>query len=469
MAQTFTDREDSTHDDAERVVLGAVMLQPGLLGTVARLVTVADFYRPSHATIFAAITANAADSKPVDRIAVALSLKAVGELGRIGGAGYLSTCADAVPTVLNAPWYAQQVADRAYIRRTEEATLRVQQAAASGDRESVTAALEWMRASLAPPASSEPKNKTLDWSTFLTESFEDVQWLPGRLAAAGQQIALVGSGKAGKSLFALEWAWRMSAGLPFLGDAARAPLRVLYVDMENSQEDIQSRLRSLGATREELANLDYLSFPALRPLDTAPGAADLFEAVDAYRPQMIFFDTISRMIEGEENPSEAWLKMYRLAMMPLKARRIATCRLDHFGKDESKGSRGSSAKTQDVDQVWELSGGSDGLLLNRTYTRTGVGEDRFAIRRMCEKSGDQWKSGATRHVLAADEHGAAESGWIGASAIAQQLDAWGIPIDWSRERVRKEMKDRSLVLKAGNELLGDAIRYRRSGDRLLGG
>lgn len=253
-----------------------------------------------------------------------------------------------------------------------------------------------------PPRRAVP----LDWSAFLARDLGPPDFLAGRLMVRGHQVALVGDGKAGKSLFTQEWAWRMAAGLPFLDDCAHAPLKVLYVDMENAEEEIQERLLAFGATPDTLTNLVYLSFPMFRPLNTADGAADLMEVVDEYRPEVVILDTISRMIVGKENDADPWLALYRQTLVRLKKRRISSIRLDHFGKDATRGARGNSTKTQDVDAVWELTPterGGDLLRLARTHTRSGKGPDELLIRRHGELIGDQWKPGGTWHSIASDE------------------------------------------------------------------
>lgn len=248
-----------------------------------------------------------------------------------------------------------------------------------------------------------PRAVPLDWPTFLTREIGPVDFIAGRLMVRGQQIALVGDGKAGKSLLAQEWMYRVAAGLGFLGDGPRGPLRVLYVDQENTDDEIQERFLAFGATAETLRNLTYLSFPAFRALNTEAGAADLLAAVDEHRPAVVVLDTISRMVRGKENDAEPWLDLYRHALLPLKARKVSSIRLDHFGKDATRGGRGNSAKTQDVDAVWELTPterGSSLLRLVRTHTRTGKGPGELLLRRHGEQVGDQWKTGGTWHGLA---------------------------------------------------------------------
>lgn len=260
----------------------------------------------------------------------------------------------------------------------------------------------------------------VDWPALFGTDFSKVEWLPGRFMERGQQVALVGEGKAGKSLFALEWAWRSVSGRRFLGDEPHPPLTVLYVDKENSPRDLMSRLQALGAPIEELSRLRYAQFPRFNgSLDgdqsTKTAAQQFLRLVEHYEADVVIIDTVSRFISGKENDSDTWLSLYSNLHEKLKARGVACLRLDHFGKDDTKGSRGSSAKSQDVDHVWELSKLSEkiadpedgveaittALKLHRTHTRTGLGRGTFPVTRVGEKLVDGgWVHGSTSHTVA---------------------------------------------------------------------
>jgi hypothetical protein len=60
-------------------------------------------------------------------------------------------------------------------------------------------------------------------------------------------------------------------------------------------------------------------------------------------------------VAGDENENDTWLNFYRHTGLRLKQAEVAMIRLDHSGKDESKGQRGGSAKSGDVDAVWRMS------------------------------------------------------------------------------------------------------------------
>lgn len=103
--------------DAERSVLGAALLENQALNEVARLLTGDAFYRPAHAKIFEAMTRLYERNEPVDEVTVADTLRAMGELENVGGAAYLASITERVPTAANAGYYARIVRDKAMGRR----------------------------------------------------------------------------------------------------------------------------------------------------------------------------------------------------------------------------------------------------------------------------------------------------------------------------------------------------------------
>jgi hypothetical protein len=267
-----------------------------------------------------------------------------------------------------------------------------------------------------PAVGFQQRFPSLDWHEAFATDFTKVDWLPGRFMERGQQVALVGDGKVGKSLFAHDWLWRAVTGRSFLGDERREPLRVLYFDRENSLRDIVTRMIAFGANPDDLAGrFDYRMFPKFSGgLDSVPTAvAELFAIVDEHPRDVVVFDTVSRFITGKENDSDTWLQFYSRVHAPLKSRGIAGTRLDHMGKDLERGSRGSSAKAQDVDHVWEMTKTDERhdhaddvetvitqIRMKRTYTRTGIGDDNLDLTRRGRKAASGlWIPGETRHEL----------------------------------------------------------------------
>lgn len=462
---TYIDRAVPADLAAEQAVLSACMYDPANLTAVAFLHRI-DFYYPAHRLVWDVLQQLAAADKPTNPTAIHAEIEHLGQLHVVRGGDYLFEITNAPSTA--ADYFAGIVFDRARARRADDLAIRIKQGVAAGasgeDIDKVIAqhqAFEQQRTDAADgQGPSHLMAAVLQWDDFFATDFGNVQLLPGRLMAPGQQIALVGDGKAGKSLFTQEWAWRMATGQAFLDGPAQPPIRVTYIDAENGHPEIQDRMRSFGARPDTMGAFTYLSFPPMRPLDTAAGGQDLTAIARATAAELIVIDTVSRFISGEENAADTWLNLYRHSLMPLKAAGIASARLDHFGKDRERGARGNSAKTQDVDHVWELTAQGGGVLaLKRTHTRTGIGPDEFTLMRHARKHGDRWAAGGTRHEVM---HDGSRAVLVEGSAewLVDQLERAGVDPTWGNPRVRQWCAENGLRVR--KEKIEEAVRTRKA-------
>jgi hypothetical protein len=221
----------------------------------------------------------------------------------------------------------------------------------------------------------------IDWHALWADETEE-EWIVEPLLPARRLVALYSAPKVGKSLLMLELAAAIAAGRPILGTTP-TPRRILYIDFENDPKaDIRQRLTNMGYQPHDLENLTLLSFPTLASLDSEKGSQELMAACDVYGAEAVIIDTVSRSIEGDENENDTWLDFYRHTGLKLKQAQIALIRLDHSGKDETKGQRGGSAKSGDVDAVWRMSRASDDLFdLTCEANRLPIAERQLTIRR----------------------------------------------------------------------------------------
>jgi hypothetical protein len=207
-----------------------------------------------------------------------------------------------------------------------------------------SAADEWVAEHLA----------AINWHEVWADD-SDMEWVVYPIIPAGRLIAIYSPPKAGKSLLVLEIVAAVACGRSVLGNPPAPPRTVLYVDFENDpRDDIRERLTDMGYGPDDLDRLKYLSFPSIDALDTHEGGQQLLAAARYHQAQLVVIDTVSRTIAGEENDNSTWLNFYRHTGMALKAAGISLIRLDHSGKDPSKGQRGGSAKSGDVDAIWRL-------------------------------------------------------------------------------------------------------------------
>lgn len=109
------------HDiNAEMASLGGMLISKDVVSEVIEILTVEDFYRPIHGTIYDTITRLFSEGLPADAITVASALADSNDLQRIGGVPYLHTLMETTPTAANATYYARIVAEKASMRRLEE-------------------------------------------------------------------------------------------------------------------------------------------------------------------------------------------------------------------------------------------------------------------------------------------------------------------------------------------------------------
>lgn len=93
--------------DAERSVLGAILIDKNAIVEVAGFLKPAHFYDEKHADIFAAMLALYEERRPIDLLTITEKLKAQKKYKEVGGAGYLSELATVVPTSAHVEEYGR--------------------------------------------------------------------------------------------------------------------------------------------------------------------------------------------------------------------------------------------------------------------------------------------------------------------------------------------------------------------------
>lgn len=113
--------------DAERSLLGGLLLDGEAIDEVLELVHGTDFYRDAHRKIFEAMVDLAQRTEPIDRVQVKNKLVELGAFDGAGGDDYLDLLDKIVPTAANLQYYAKIVSEKSLARRTiEAATLTAQ-------------------------------------------------------------------------------------------------------------------------------------------------------------------------------------------------------------------------------------------------------------------------------------------------------------------------------------------------------
>ncbi|MFZ0430960.1 MAG: replicative DNA helicase [Acidobacteriota bacterium] len=108
--------------DAERAVLGAILLDNRLYDQAAELLTEADFHSEAHRKIFVQMEQLSAESRAIDSITLREALQKENDLEIVGGAAYLASLVDGVPRIANLEQYARIVKEKSILRKLIHST-----------------------------------------------------------------------------------------------------------------------------------------------------------------------------------------------------------------------------------------------------------------------------------------------------------------------------------------------------------
>ena len=114
------------HDlDAERAVIGAMLVSESAVASVAERLDAGDFYSEVHRIIYAAMMRLYARGDPIDQLTLTNELRSVNEFERIGGRPYVFQIVESVPTAANASRYADIVRGKALLRAVIDVGSRI--------------------------------------------------------------------------------------------------------------------------------------------------------------------------------------------------------------------------------------------------------------------------------------------------------------------------------------------------------
>lgn len=108
--------------DAEKSLLGAILIDEEVLADIAEITKTIDFYDKRHSLIYGGMIRLYEKHSPVDLLTLTDELKKRGDLDQVGGSSYLSELTNYVPTAANAKSYAEIVTQAAVRRRLIKAS-----------------------------------------------------------------------------------------------------------------------------------------------------------------------------------------------------------------------------------------------------------------------------------------------------------------------------------------------------------
>lgn len=272
--------------NAERAVLGSILLERDAIVAVSDLLHPADFYLEKHALVYQAMLACLGRRRPPDLATVAAELRQQEQLDLVGGEAFLGHVAAQVPTAVHVIYYAEIVTQAATRRRLIEAGGRI---AALGydQREELDESLDQAEQTLFAVSQRQRGADFAPMSTIVQRYFEhsqrdeDEQVIPtgildldqrlGGGLRPGQLALLAARPSVGKSAMALTIAYEL---------AVRRGRSVGIVSLEMTEQELTNRFVAIHTgintqqIGERLRRGDERITDALGVLSDAPIAVD---------------------------------------------------------------------------------------------------------------------------------------------------------------------------------------------------
>lgn len=196
-------------------------------------------------------------------------------------------------------------------------------------------------------------------------SKKPIEWLFTDFIETGEQIIIAGAPKTGKSLLACQLGLALASGGDFLGYQAVGRRKVLYINMEIKREAFARRVVSQigGEENQQDYNGFWFSCHQYRTVDLLNDRDtrnELEQMIKMLKPDLIIWDILARLHNGDEQSSEMKAVMLALRLVSQNRTHIVVHHTrkpsaDHQGPQTAMDIRGSSALFGEVDTALVIS------------------------------------------------------------------------------------------------------------------
>ncbi len=175
--------------EAERSVLGAILLDNHMLDMALDMLKPEDFFQNNHGRIFQEMIQLGERRQAIDLVTLSEQLRRTGELEAVGGAAYLSSLVDGVPRITNISHYARIVKEKAVLRSVIHTAHAIQQNAFEGE-EDADSILDGAESSIFALAETRIRAGFMGMAEVVKENYERIS----QLFDGGKRITGVGTG-----------------------------------------------------------------------------------------------------------------------------------------------------------------------------------------------------------------------------------------------------------------------------------
>ena len=215
-------------------------------------------------------------------------------------------------------------------------------------------------------------------------SVKKPDWLIKGLIERGSSNLLFGESGAGKSLFALDWAFCIGNGINWHGHKVKQQEQVVYIAGEGHR-GLTLRMQALSQKYDQSPENIFFSQRSVNLLDEKEALAitKIIEDMEIV-PAVVFIDTLHRNMVGDENKSDDMAKFFKCIELLIEKLGCAIVLVHHSGHGDKTRARGSSAIKAAMDAEFCIS--KEGMSSVMTCTKSkdfeGGSDVRFGIKQV---------------------------------------------------------------------------------------
>ena len=160
--------------EAERAVLGALLLNDDQTADIARILTNSDFYSSAHRTIYKAIQSLMEKNKRVDLITIKDELEKQGQLEEIGGLVYLITLQEDVTALGLGDQYSRIIKEKAVLRELIASAAKIITNCYAQDDKAIEMVLDEAERTIFDISNKRAVNNFVQLNIWLRKTFEQL-------------------------------------------------------------------------------------------------------------------------------------------------------------------------------------------------------------------------------------------------------------------------------------------------------
>jgi DnaB helicase-like protein/AAA domain-containing protein len=320
--------------EAERALLGAILLDNKALNVVAEKIEPNYFFHDHHRKIYLTMLELHEDGEPIDLVSLTERLQTKRDLENVGGAAYVSQLMDGTPHISNIAHYAKIVHQKAVLRGLIHATAAIQQQAleAEDDVTDILARAEKAICYVLESQTREPvvrlnngnghvDFKLYEFNDFMTATFPPKEHLIQSITPRNGRIMLIALPHRLKSFFTTGIALASTVPCTALGHlAVEKPVRTVLAQLEDWPGELQSRIQSFIVKQQFSGCAPQGNLKILPRCDLDLTRENHFtwflQQLKEFKPDHVILDVLRKFFSGDVNsPKETAAFLKRLDYM----------------------------------------------------------------------------------------------------------------------------------------------------------